>query len=167
MARVALPATTPPRHASDSPPDFGDAGWAQAGCFFSVIGIVAGFLIALLIIVISVIAGTAPAPRIDEGYLLWLAVVAFDGYVISALASLGSMELVQRVRALWIYAERVIYTVALLAAAAAVVLLTLTPTGQAVAVPLALVSLVGGLAFFAFVFLRDRMGRPGAGSGAK
>lgn len=152
---------------SESPPDFSDAGWAQAGCFFSVIGIVAGYVIALLVIVISVIAGTAPAPRIDEGYLLWLAVVAFDGYVISVLASLGSMELVQRVRALWTHAERDVYAMALLAAAAAVVLLTLTPTGQAVAVPLALVSLVGGLAFFAFLFLRDRMARPGAGSGAK
>ncbi len=152
---------------SESPPDFSDAGWGQVGCVFSVIGIIAGFVIALLVIVISVIAGTAPAPRIDEGYLLWLAVVAFDGYVISGLAMLGSAELVTRVRVLWRHADNVTYATALLAAAAAVVLLTLTPTGQAVAVPLALVSLVGGLAFFAFVFLRHRMGRPGAGPGAK
>ncbi len=79
----------------------------------------------------------------------------------------SSAALVTRVRALWRHADSITYATALLAAAAAVVLLTLTPTGQAVAVPLALVSLVGGLAFFAFVFLRHRMGRPGAGSGAK
>ena len=167
ISREALPSATTPRDASDMPPDFSDAGWGQVGCVFSVIGIVAGFVIALLVIVISVVAGTAPAPRIDEGYLLWLAVVAFDGYVISTVAAVGSADLVTRVRALWRHADSITYATSLLAAAAAIVFLTLTPAGQAVAVPLALVSLVGGLASFAFLFLRDRMWRTGTGSGAK
>ncbi len=165
MSRVALPSTTPPRDASESPPDFSDAGWGQFGCVFTVIGIAAGLVIALLVIVISVVAGTAPAPRIDEGYLLWLAVVVFDAYVIATVAAVGSADLVTRVRALWRHADSITHATGLLAAAGAIVVLTLTPTGQAVAVPLALVSLVGGLVFYAFAFYR--MGRPGTGSGAK
>ena len=165
ISRVALPSTTPPRDASESPPDFSDAGWGQFGCVFDVIGIAAGLVIALLVIVISVVAGSAPAPRIDEGYLLWLAVVVFDAYVIATVAAVVSADLVTRVRALWRHADSITHATGLLAAAGAVVVLTLTPTGQAVAVPLALVSLVGGLVFYAFAFYR--MGRPGAGSGAK
>ena len=114
---------------------------------------------------ISVVAGSAPAPRIDEGYLLWLAVVVFDAYVIATVAAVVSADLVTRVRALWRHADSITHATGLLAAAGAVVVLTLTPTGQAVAVPLALVSLVGGLVFYAFAFYR--MGRPGTGSGAK
>ena len=160
ISRAALPLASMPRDTVESPPDFSDAGWAQGGCVSSVIGIVAGFGIVLLAIVIPVIAGTAPAPRIDEGYFLRLAVVAFDAYIISALASMGSMELVQRIQALWTSAERVVYTTALLAAAAAVVLLMLTPIGQVVVAPLALIAVLAGLAFLALAFYRSR---PNAG----
>ena len=77
--------------------------------------------------------------------------VVFDAYVIATVAAVGSADLVTRVRALWRHADSITHATGLLAAAGAIVVLTLTPTGQAVAVPLALVSLVGGL-----VFMRSR-----------
>jgi hypothetical protein len=136
-------------------PDFNDPGYGEIGCFFVAIGILAGFPIAFL----GVVTGLVPDPNPDTTYdfPLWLAEVSLCAATIGILGSASLVWLVERVRVLWGVGDVVVPVSWPVIPAVVVLILTWTPIGAALLVPLSIASLilwaVGSLLMVAWLVL--------------